>query len=81
MAIKFDFTEYHISAVFMDALTNEDTSELTEEQAAQLDNFLDTTRRDCVRWEVLPDSGHWHKCEVSGLETSCFYFHEINQTY
>lgn len=77
--MQFDHYEYKIADHYLSALINGDESGLEDDDAEQLNNWIETAENDAKQSGVL----HWHwadmedtgedygRCAVSGLFAMC----------
>ena len=77
-----DYCDFNISGHFLSALINDDYSGLTDEEAMQLDQFVDQWQHLSGTFDVLPTGTDFKMCEVCNLHAEThdvrLYFYNKN---
>jgi hypothetical protein len=74
-----DYCDFNISGHFLSALINDDYSGLTDEEAMQLDQFVDQWQHLSGTFDVLPTGTDFKTCDISNAFSEVYdvrlYFH------
>jgi hypothetical protein len=69
--MKFDHYEYRIGIYFAPALINGDYTGLSDDDAAQFNDWLETIDRRVTHWDMEDKQEDFTRCEVTGLHSDC----------
>jgi hypothetical protein len=69
--MQFDHYEYRISSHYLSALINGDESGLSDTEAQEFNEWLESTDRRISHWDVTDHGDNFTRCEVTGLHADC----------
>lgn len=69
--MKFDYYTHTIASCYLSAIINEDWTGLADDEAADLQAWLDDVPNKVEHWGVEDDSGSFGRDEVTGLMADC----------